>query len=175
MSLTYSRKWRYQFNCSKRVCMMWGKDNHPFITIEMGGEPLKLVQSSKHMGVKLCTEKASARQAIEERIGAGRAVLYAACGMGSAQVPVPSTDLSKLYWSVAIPKMTYGLAICPLVGTDMNDLESAHHANCRNCAMVTTKTPQSCSTCDTRVATAGFVSRYTENDVYGVYFMSASE
>ena len=111
--------------------MMWGKDDHPFMKIEMGGEPLKLVQSSKHMGVKLCTDRASARQAIEERIGAGTAVLYEACGMGSAQVPVPPTVLSKVYWSVAIPKMTYGLEICPIVSSDINNLESAHRANAK--------------------------------------------
>ena len=166
MSLRYSRKWRYQFNCSKTVYMMWGKDNHPFMKIEMGGEPLKLVQSSKHMGVKLCTDRASARQAIEKRIGASRAVLYAARGMGSAQVPVPPTVLSKVYWSVAIPKMTYGLEICPLVSSDINDLESAHCANAKIVQWAPQKLPNPAP-----LATLGWLSLGSYLDVQRMMFM----
>jgi hypothetical protein len=58
-------------------------------------------------------------------------VLFAAKGLGSAKVPVPPQVLSKLYWSVAIPKMLYGIEATYVSKADLVILEASHRENAR--------------------------------------------
>ena len=75
----------------------------------MGETEISVRTSRKHMSVRLCINETKMYDMLCERIGAGRAVLHAATGLGSLQVPVTPAVLSKLYWSIAVPKMVSGL------------------------------------------------------------------
>ena len=68
---------------------------------------------------------------LHERIGAGRNALLAARGLGSPRQPVPPTTLSKLYWSISVPKMTYGLEVVPTNDYMIEELDKAHRQNAR--------------------------------------------
>lgn len=122
----YSYRWRYSFNTSKTVLMVWGKDNQRTTDIMFGGEIIYPSKTSKHMGITLCSDNKLMRGLCSDRIGAARKVLYSARGIGSAIVPVPPGVLSKLYWSVAVPKMMYGLDVTPIDEKCLNQLEVAH-------------------------------------------------
>ena len=88
-------------------------------------------QSFKHVGVILCTTRKEEKIALEKRISAARKVVLASRSIGSLTVPVPPSTLSKMYWSVAIPKMVYGLDVSPLSENDICDLEAAHRNNAK--------------------------------------------
>ena len=55
-----------------------------------------------------------------------RSALNAARGIGSQLVPAPPNTLSKLYWSVALPRMAYGLEVVPVNKTTLFTMEHAH-------------------------------------------------
>ena len=50
-------------------------------------------------------------------------------GIGSKRVPMNPAVMSKVYWSVSIPRMLYGIEVVPLSDKDINDLEKAHRQN----------------------------------------------
>ena len=56
---------------------------------------------------------------------------YASLGLGNKYQPVPPLCLSKLYWSIAIPQMTYGLELVYLSRRDEKMLESTHSSMAR--------------------------------------------
>ena len=123
---SYSCKWRYEFNYDKSVVVVFGKDYCPNQELKMGVNTLTIEEKVKHMGVVLCKTNSSKQDDINRRIGKGQSVLNAARGIGSEQIPMPPLVLSKIYWAVAIPKVTYGLDITPINGDCMIELEKFH-------------------------------------------------
>ena len=81
------------------------------------------------MGVKLTNKRLVKRRILHERIGKGRNSLLAARGIGRHRTPVPPTILSKLYWSIAIPHMTYGLEVVPMDDSHTEELSQAHRVH----------------------------------------------
>ena len=63
----------------------------------------------------------------------------AARGMGNKCVPVNPIVLSRIYWSVSIPRMLFGAEIVPISDNDCQELEKAH----RNNAKMIMNVPQS--------------------------------
>ena len=125
----YSLKWRYDFNYDKTVVLIWGKDTDPNLDCVMDGNVIVPKKSAKHMGVTLCTDKLSEKIAIEERIGKARGALMAARGMGSRSVRVPPAVLSKLYWSISMPKLVYGFDVTDIDNGNLTMLETSHRIN----------------------------------------------
>ena len=127
----YSLKWRYTYNLSKTALMIWGPDNDPHLSVNFGNEILEKKSSCKHMGVTLVSETNMNKDVYTKRVGAGRQMLHASRGLGSTSMPVMPNVLSKIYWSVSVPKMTYGLEVSPISDSCIEILEKAHryHAN----------------------------------------------
>ena len=67
--------------------------------------------------------------------------MYAANGLGSNYIPVTPKSLSNIYWSVAIPKMLYGLEVCPINENSIMILEDAHRNFSRFVQYVPQNTP----------------------------------
>ena len=144
----YGNKWRYTFNTLKTEFIIWGSDIRPSLNVRFGKDILKPVQMCKHMGIKLYSDKKLVKSIFEERIGSAKRVMYAAKGLGSQSIPVPPTILSKIYWSVAIPKMLYGLEVCPLSDNSILMLEDAHRQFARSVQYLPQNThiPANCAT-----------------------------
>jgi hypothetical protein len=83
------------------------------------------------MGVTLNSNKSKIRQAHMERINNGYNVLYAARGIGTHQTPVTPIILSKVYWSIAMSKMLYGIQVTPLSEKATSEFETAHRKMCK--------------------------------------------
>ena len=111
--------------------MIFGKDHQPSKPIIMGETEISVRTSCNHMGVRLCNNETKIYDMVCERIGAGRAVLHAARGLGSQQVPVTPAVLSKLYWSIAVPKMVYGFEVTPISKSRIRQLDDAHRQNAK--------------------------------------------
>ena len=131
MADKYSTKWKFDFGIDKCVAMIWGKDNSPEEPIMLGNGQLNIVNRYKHMGIQLSSCETNTNSIYSERIGAGRGALFAARGLGSLRVPVPPKVMSKLYWSVAIPRMTYGLEVVPMDTKGLADMEHAHRQHAK--------------------------------------------
>ena len=62
-------------------------------------------------------------------MGAVRNALLVARGLGSPRQPVLPTTLSKLYWSISVTKMTYGLEVLN-TNDYIIELDKAHSTHC---------------------------------------------
>ena len=125
----HSLKWRYEFSTEKCLAMIWGRDKWPELPIRLGNEEMQVVKEGRHMGITLTPGKRD--HVYTERIGKGKAILMAACGIGNAQVPVPQTTLSKIYWNMCVPRMTYGLEVVPTSERQILELEQAHRQHAK--------------------------------------------
>ena len=83
------------------------------------------------MSFKLNNKMLVKRHMLHERIGKGRSSMLAARGKGSHRTPVPPTILSNLYWSIAIPRMTYGLEVVPMEDSHIDEIVQVHRVRAR--------------------------------------------
>ena len=63
---------------------------------------------------------------IQHRISNTRGQLYCGLSIGGRSNPIPPTVASKLYWSMIIPRLTYGLELVELSSNSIRALEKAH-------------------------------------------------
>ena len=141
----YSLKWNFEFNGNKSVVLLWGKDNDPDIPIVLGSNTLKIVECCKHMGIDLTTNKHIMKENVLRRVSRGKNVVYAARGLGSHMLSVPPKALSKIYWSVAVPKITYGLDVTPITAHDLDELDKNHRMNAKCIQSLPQNTPNAAS------------------------------
>ena len=127
----HSKKWRYDFSAEKCVGMIWGKDEMPNMPFRLGESEINIVGSCRHMGVTLASDRKLEETSYYERIGAAQNTVFAALGRGSFNTPMAPTVLSKLYWSITIPKLRYGMEVVPLMDNGIKEMEKAHRKNAR--------------------------------------------
>ena len=111
--------------------MVWGKDRESNVPVCLGDKEISVVSECRHMGITLTTQRMLYKKAIQERIGAGKSTLLATRGIGSHSQPVTPTVLSKVYWTISVPKMTYGVEVVPIDETNLNDIETGHRQNAK--------------------------------------------
>ena len=123
----YSIKWRFKYNATKSEILVFGDDDSPNkCIIKLGNDTIPVVKSSKHMGVILTQSVKEETEFIKDRISSGKRSYYAVQGIGSHSVPITPSVASKLYWSISVPRMTYGLEIIKLSPKATESLEVAH-------------------------------------------------
>ena len=144
-SVDYSKKWRYMYNNDKTVFMVWGNDSSPHIPIVFNGDVLSPVDESKHMGVILISDDKKSDEVTQKRIGKGKQALYAGLGIGGSNVVTSPTTMSKIYWSVAVPKMMFGIEVTPLSDKDLDTIEVAHRQHANLIQNLPTSTPKPAS------------------------------
>ena len=166
IAVKYSRKWRYDFNYDKTKVLLWGKDTDPNIDIVMNETVIDINVSAKHMGVMLCTDKKSECIAFEERVGSAKSVLMAARGMGNDFAPMAPSILSKLYWSMCIPKLVYGLEVTNVDDENICLLETAHRINAKNIQGIPLTIPTPAP-----LATLGWLSITSYVDIQRIMFL----
>ena len=137
----YSTVWWFDWSMTKSKGMIWGRDNFPNVPILFGESTLEIVDKYKHLGVVKHNDKVSSKEIMSERIGLGRSALLAARGIGSDRVPTNPAVLNRIYWSVCIPRMMYGVEVVPLSENDVVDLENAHKQNAKTIQNVPPSTP----------------------------------
>ena len=126
----YRQKWRFDFSQEKCVYMVWGTDAMPDLPVKLGSFELKHVTCNKHMGITLTSQR-NTSLIVSEMIGKARQSLYVARGLGSSSVPVTPRVLSKIYNSVSMCKMIYGVEATFVSESDVKELEQAHRQHAR--------------------------------------------
>ena len=162
----YSLKWLFDFNITKSGWMLWGKDEYPELDVCLGGQPLQRFNSTKHMGIMLCSGNKEIISSYSQRIAKARSVVLCSKGIGSNIIPVNPPVMSKIYWSVAIPRMLYGMEVVPISDAGLVELEKAHRQNCKIIQGVPSNTPNPAP-----LATLGWLSLTGYIDIMKLCFM----
>lgn len=162
----YSQTWKFNFSPSKCVVMIWGRDRSPQVNIKLGEMPLQVVNETKHLGIILKSNHTRANAKHNARIGHANYTLHASKGLGSMAIPVPTNVVSKLYWTIGIAKMTYGVEATHLSPTEIHTMEAAHRKNAKlaQCLPMNTPTPAP-------LATIGWMSMNAYIALKKLYFL----
>ena len=126
ISVDHSSRWRYNFNPIKSSVLIFGRDECPARSLVLGDQEVEIVKCAKHLGVPLAVDASGLDKVVEEFVSKGRRSSYASLALGNRYHPVPPLLLSKLYWSVSIPQMTFGLELVNLTAKARHVLDSAH-------------------------------------------------
>ena len=162
----YSRKWRFDFSVTKSVAMVWGVDTLPNVPLVLGQSHLAIVKSSRHLGVKLCTDRGTSKQVLTDHIAASRKTVFAVRGIGSHRVPINPAILTKIYRSVTLPKMLYGIEVIPVNNSMLQEFELAHRQNAKLIQGLPMSAPN-----PTPLATLGWSSIQSEIAIRKICFM----
>ncbi len=119
----HSRQWRYDFNARKSLALCFGQDEAKGQNLRLGGEKVQLIDSTCHMGVPLCPNKQQLKRELGKRCEKVKREVRVMASMGSHFAPLPPSVGSKLYKSVCLPKLVYGLEACVVDDDSVNDLE----------------------------------------------------
>ena len=141
IAFDYSTIWWFDWSMTKSKGLIWGKDDAPDVPIIFGNSTLEIVNKYKHLGVVKHNDNVSSKEVISERIGLGRSALMAARGIGSDRIPMNPAVLNKIYWSVCIPRMLYGVEVVALNDKDVIEFENAHKKNAKTIQNLPPSTP----------------------------------
>ena len=111
IAFEYSKDWWFEWGFTKCFAMIWGKDKSPEIPLVFGDAEIKIVDKSRHLGIVLHNNNVTSSKIMTARISDGRSSLLAARGIGSNLVPVNPVVLSRIYWSVSVPRMLFGIEV----------------------------------------------------------------
>ena len=126
MAFQHSQRWQYKYNSKKcEVICFTHNPKDPFI-FWLGNNKIPIVTHSKHLGIIVSNSIKSTNEFISNKIHDGRRALIAMRGVGSKKVPMSTKVSSKLYWSVSVPIITYGLEVTPVSNECISRLEEAH-------------------------------------------------
>lgn len=120
----YSLKWRFHYNPSKCVVLVFGNRLQPCIAL--GRDIVKVEKCEKHLGVALTSENGSVNKFIKNRISSCKTICHGIKGIGSKLVPVSPMTATKLYNTVCLTKLCYGMEIMNVDDETINMLESFH-------------------------------------------------
>lgn len=162
----HSLKWQYEFNTEKTFVMVWGKDDCPDTPIMLGNSVLETVTSHKHLGIELASTNNVLNEIYNKKIGEAQKIFYTARGLGNYHIPIPVNVLSKLYWSIVIPRMMYGLEVTPVEDNRIVELENNH----RKLAKVAQHLPINTPT-PAPLATLGWISIESFLDMRKILFL----
>ena len=122
----YSKRWRFDFNPTKCVVIIFGKDTCPGNKLKLGDTVIPEQKGEKHMGILLSHDRDLENEFIRQRVDKARRVFFAAESIGSRMYPSSPVVLTKLYWTNCITSMVHGLEVCTLNRSSMDTLEQGH-------------------------------------------------
>ena len=127
----YSVKWHFEFNPTKCVAMVFGRDLQNRMDMKLGGHVLKMSDNEPHLGNVLATSSMQERAFINKRIQSCQPVCYAAQSLGSKCVPVTPVVTSRLYKSACIPKLCYAVEVMDIDSKSLEAMETFHTGNAK--------------------------------------------
>ena len=83
------------------------------------------------MDINITTDPKREYNAYLNRINSRKSVVYAACSLDRPAVPIPPSVANKIHHAVAMPRMLYGLDVCPLNNAGLEVMEQTHRQNAK--------------------------------------------
>ena len=122
----YSRQWRFTFNPKKSVLLIFGEDKSPTVPVMLGNTEISVQSHDEHMGIHIGHSTEGERQFVDKRIHKAKAAFFMSQSLGTRKIPMTPVVMTKLYWSICVPRLTHGLEIVPLSPGSVDMLEQAH-------------------------------------------------
>ena len=141
VSENYSSKWRFKFSPTKCILMCFGCNVNDGKTVSLGGTEIPRVEKTKHLGSCLATKPGMDVEYFEDKITKGRKCIFGLMGIGNKNSPVSPLTVGKVYETVSIPTMLYGVEVCHISAKAMKLLESAHWAIAKHIQGLYSQTP----------------------------------
>ena len=126
LAYEHSRKWSYDFNPSKSVLVLCGRDLSPSTGLYLGEQRLSSVKMEKHLGVPLVADNKALDNMLGDRISRARGTFHASMGIGNCIHPTPPCVTAKLYQTNVMPQLLYGLELIQIPPKCLEKLESTH-------------------------------------------------
>lgn len=123
----YSHKWRFDFHANKTLGLIFQKDKRPDLPIKLGENVVEITDRANHLGVPVYTSEKCENAVIDDRIRACRKCFYMLEGIGSGGRGFDPLTLSKLYQTVCLPKLLYGIEIWSVTDKSIDRLEQLQH------------------------------------------------
>jgi len=92
----------------------------------LGKECIKIIKKDVHLGVVLSNKEEYIYEDVEKRILGCKNICYVTKGLGSRKVPITPVTSTKLYNSVCLPKLCYGMEIMNLNEKCIESVERFH-------------------------------------------------
>lgn len=121
----HSKKWRYLYNADKSEVLCFTKV-HKHHQFWLGNEKIQTKDKCKHLGTVVANAAKNVEKDVSDAMYRGKQALYSLRGIGSASVPTSTLVMSRLYWSVCVPVITYGCEVTTLSEQSRTVLESGH-------------------------------------------------
>ena len=125
IAYNYSIKWRFQFNAQKSCVMCLSKRTQPLL-LKLGNQIIPYQTGYIHVGVPLTASSEWLATELHKRVARGRRCILAAMSLGNYDVPMAPNVCAKVYWSMAIPQIAYGLHLTSLSAMHWDVLEVSH-------------------------------------------------
>ena len=143
LAYVFSEKWQYQFNAQKSEVMYFGEKQKQ-VKFYLGNEVMKNVFNCMHLGTPMSSNPKYECKSLKENVYKCKQTLAAVHGIGSSRVPVDTCSLSKLYWSLCVPKMCYSCEVMTMRTESRNVLENAHWDMAKRIQGIPKSTPNPC-------------------------------
>ena len=142
----YSNKWRYQFNTTKSVVMVFGESQKSRLQAResrcwrLGDQQLREVDEYHHLGI-LKTVSISTIARTNERVSSARSAFYALQSVGSRFGSLHPLTSLQLYRSLCLPILLYGSEVWTFTKTELLMLERFHRKILRTVQGLPTRCP----------------------------------
>jgi hypothetical protein len=114
----------------------------------------------------MSTKENEKRKFIRDRIKKGKSAIAAVHGLGSVDIPTSVKVKNKIYWSVAVPSITYGLEVMELDQTIFNELDDEHWKISKQIQNLPLQTPNPAV-----LPTVGWISLSSYIDIMRLLFL----
>ena len=127
----HSKLWRFLFGPDKSFSLIFGKDCFPNDSVVLGNNVIKVSDTHTHVGIPLCTSASSEKRAIQERVSSCRQTLFTVRALSPVPLMLHPYPMSKLYWSLCVPRMTYGIEVWPVGQAGISAMTRAHNQSAK--------------------------------------------
>ena len=124
----HSKRWRYQHNVPKCMCLSFGS-NTCQCNVKLGDTTIPQVRSAPHLGVNLYRRQSKeAIEYTESRVLHSKKSFYPMLGIARSGSLLNPMIASKMYWSVCVSSLTYGIEVWDTCEKDEQILDKAHRS-----------------------------------------------
>lgn len=162
----HSIKWRYRYNGGKFQGMCFGRDIAENQSLIFGEHRIDLQSAANHMGVPLCISKPVMKEQIKVKCENIKKQVRVMMSLGNKRLPLPPTVGSKIYESVCVPKLLYGVEACVIHRDVMFEIEKCQRYSAKVIQGMPQQTPN-----PVPMATLGWMSMDSMIDIKKMVFL----
>ena len=134
----YSNQWEYKYNAKKSAVMVYGetrnehKKGKKYRTFMLGKDKVSETEVYDHVGVRNCLFN-DYKPRTEDRVSRGQRAFNAILNSGIRKKGLNTAVISKLYWSIVVPVVTYGAEVWILKGDELDIIRKFQRYVGRKC------------------------------------------